>query len=114
MVAVKLLFDSSNSIEMNIKNLPDSLAGIMEIKEIIKFIDKTKKRISELKTGNDRNNEIHKSKILSKKNIEFTFDNKKLKNCNVFIVTVPTPISAKNLPDLRLLKEACKLVGKFL
>ena len=90
------------------------LAISLSSKVKILGFDKNKKRISELKKGNDRNNEIHKSKILSKKNIEFTFDNKKLKNCNVFIVTVPTPISAKNLPDLRLLKEACKLVGKFL
>ena len=41
---VKLLFDSSNSIEINIKNLPDTLNKIIEIKEIIKFIEITKKR----------------------------------------------------------------------
>ena len=42
--AVKLLFHNSNSIEINIKNLPKALTEIKEIKEIIKFIELSKKR----------------------------------------------------------------------
>ena len=41
---VKLMFDRSNSIERNIKNLSDTFTKIKEIKEIIKFIKITKKR----------------------------------------------------------------------
>ena len=42
--SVKLIFDSSNSIEINVKNLSDTFTKIKEIKEIIKFIEITKKR----------------------------------------------------------------------
>ena len=42
--SVKLIFDKSNSIEINIKNLSDTFTKIKEIKEIIKFIEITKKR----------------------------------------------------------------------
>ena len=42
--SVKFIFDSSNSIEINIKNLSDTFTKIIEIKEIIKFIEITKKR----------------------------------------------------------------------
>ena len=42
--AVKLLFNSSNSIEINIKNLAKDLIEITEIKEIIEFIEIIKKR----------------------------------------------------------------------
>ena len=42
--SVKLIFDSSNSIEINVKNLSDTFTKIEEIKEIIKFIEITNKR----------------------------------------------------------------------
>ena len=41
---VKLIFNSSNTIEINIKNLPKTLTEITEIKEIIEFIQITKQR----------------------------------------------------------------------
>ena len=41
-------------------------------------------------------------KDFSKKNF-FTNNYKNIKNCNFFIVCVPTPITLKNIPDLRLL-----------
>ena len=35
-----------------------------------------------------------------------------LKNCNFYIVTVPTPIYPNNKPDLRPLNSACKIIAK--
>ena len=76
--------------------------------------DLNRERVLELSKGKDRNNEVINTKIKSKKNIEFTNSEIKLKNCNIFIVTVPTPVDNKNLPDLTLLKIACKIVGKYI
>ena len=42
-------------------------------------------------------------KIFQKKKISFTDNYKKIKDCNFFIVCVPTPVTFKNIPDLRLL-----------
>ena len=76
--------------------------------------DLNKERILELTKGEDRNGEVLISKIKNPKNIEFSYDKTKLKNCNIFIVTVPTPVDNKNLPDLTLLKKACEIVGKYI
>ena len=46
-------------------------------------------------------------------NLFFTDEEKNLSKCNIFIITVPTPIKFNNLPDLNLLKEACETVGKY-
>ena len=51
-------------------------------------------------------------KDLKTNNNLFT-DEEKLIKCNIFIITVPTPIKFNNLPDLNLLKEACETVGKY-
>ena len=76
--------------------------------------DLNKERILELTKGKDRNSEVLNSEIKNPKNIEFSYDKTKLKNCNIFIVTVPTPVDNKNLPDLTLLKKACEIVGKYI
>ena len=47
------------------------------------------------------------------KNIEFSYKNC-LKDCNFYIICVPTPIDKNNIPDLSLLKNACKVVGKYI
>ena len=47
-----------------------------------------------------------------KKNIKFT-SLKDLQNCNIYIITVPTPIKIKT-PDLSFLKDSSRMVGKSL
>ena len=37
-----------------------------------------------------------------------------MKKANIFIVTIPTPVNKKNLPDLSLLKKATKMIAKNL
>ena len=68
-------------------------------------------RIKNLQKGIDTNNQ-HSKKELKKKHLTFTFDKNLIKDKNVYIITVPTPINKKNLPDLSMLKNASKLVGK--
>ena len=78
--------------------------------KIIGF-DINKNRISQLKKGFDKTNEIDANEIKNIENIIFTSDSSYLTNAEVFIVTVPTPIDKYKEPDLGLIKEACKTIG---
>jgi UDP-N-acetyl-D-galactosamine dehydrogenase len=76
--------------------------------------DINQKRIDELKAGNDftletTSEELHEAKLLS-----FTTDLDDLRDCNCFIVTVPTPIDEHKRPDLTPLIKASESVGKVL
>ncbi len=82
-------------------------------KHVIGF-DKDKERINQLKRGIDRNNEFKKELKIKNKNINFTNKSNLLTECNIFIVTVPTPVTKTNLPDLKLLSNACQTVGKYI
>ena len=68
-------------------------------------------RVKELKKGNDLNKQHTKKEVLQKK-IIYTSDVNLLKNINIFIITVPTPINNSNQPDLTMLEQASELVGK--
>ena len=76
--------------------------------------DIDRQRISELLKGFDKTLEVKKSEIKSAKGVEFTFNEKKLYKCNIFIVTIPTPINKKNKPDLSFIKNATKTISKYL
>lgn len=75
--------------------------------------DINKNRIKELKKNFDENNEISYLKLRNS-NINYSFNPDDLKNCNIFIITVPTPVLKNNQPDLEPLKNSSKLVGKYL
>ena len=76
--------------------------------------DKKKSRISNLKQQNDTNAELKKNDFIKSKYIYFTNQKKYLKNCNVYIIAVPTPLKKNKNPDLSYLKEASKIVGRYL
>ncbi len=73
--------------------------------------DKNKNRINDLNSNLDINKQFNKSKY---KNIKYTNNKSDLSKCNVYIITVPTPIRKSNLPDLSILKNATFMVAKFL
>ena len=75
--------------------------------------DKNKKKIENLKSGVDQNQQYTANKI-KKKNLFFTYDISKIKNSNIYIVCVPTPVTKNNNPNLKYLKEASILIGKSL
>ena len=52
--------------------------------------------------------------LKSLKDIHITGDESGIKNCDFFIITVPTPVDKNNKPDLKPLISASQLVGKFL
>jgi len=74
-------------------------------------IDQT--RIEQLKGGFDRTSEIEEN-ILKKTSLRFTSSVSDLKGKNVFIVTVPTPVTDDNLPDLTPLEKASTTVAQAL
>ena len=71
------------------------------------------KRITQLKNKIDYNSEIKKKDLLAT-NINFTNSLSDLKECNIYIVTVPTPVNSRNKPDLRPITEATKGISKYL
>ena len=75
--------------------------------------DQNKEKIRHLIKGIDSSKIFNKNEILNSR-AHFTNNSKDLKDCNVFIVCVPTPVNKKNLPNLIYLKRASKLVGKYL
>jgi nucleotide sugar dehydrogenase len=80
---------------------------------IVNGYDNNKKRILDLKKGKDVNF-LFKKKELIKSSINFSNSLKELKNCNFYIICVPTPVTKKKIPDLRFLKQSSKQIGKLL
>lgn len=71
-------------------------------------------RIQELKSGVDNTLEVSPEDLRSAKHLEYSSTLEELKSCDVFIVTVPTPIDQANRPDLTPLVKASETVGKVL
>ena len=76
--------------------------------------DLNKKRIIELNDGIDRTNEVEEKDILNSDNLSFTSHPPDIKECNFFIVAVPTPLNKNNQPDFSSLEGACELIGECL
>ena len=76
--------------------------------------DVNRSRITALSSGNDSTLEVDKAALDSATHLSYTTDVDKLKTCNIYIVTVPTPIDIYKRPDLSPLKKASETVGKVL
>ena len=68
-------------------------------------------RIAQLRRGRDVTLEASRAELKEAKRLSFTTDLNKLKSCQVFIVTVPTPIDDYKRPDLTALRRASESVG---
>lgn len=71
-------------------------------------------RIDELRRKHDRTGESSLEEINSSKYLKFSSDKEDLIKCNVFIVTVPTPIDQFKAPDLSPMLKASKMIGEVL
>ena len=73
-------------------------------------------RVEELGRGVDSTLEVGPDRLANAigHGLRFTTDKAQLKNCNVFIVAVPTPVDVNNRPDLTPLLEASSTVGQAL
>lgn len=71
-------------------------------------------RIQELQAGHDSTLEVTSEQLLTAKHLSFTDQLDDLRQCEVFIVTVPTPVDQANRPDMAPLIKASETVGKVL
>lgn len=82
-------------------------------REVIGF-DINKNRIDQLKKKIDPTLEISKKEFTEATYLNFTSNPKDLKDCNIFIITVPTPIDNHKRPDLTALEKSSETVGSVL
>jgi UDP-N-acetyl-D-galactosamine dehydrogenase len=71
-------------------------------------------RIDELKKGFDHTNEASPEQLSSAKQLTFSANINDISTCNIYIVTVPTPIDEFKIPDLNPLRGASTMLGKIL
>jgi UDP-N-acetyl-D-glucosamine/UDP-N-acetyl-D-galactosamine dehydrogenase len=83
--------------------------------EVIGF-DISKWRIDELSAGYDRTLELNETQVKEaiKNGMKFSLNTNDIKDCNIYIVTVPTPIDKNKRPDLTPLIKASETIGKVL
>lgn len=70
-------------------------------------------RVTQLKNGHDVTLEVSDNELASVVNLSYSSNKSDLAECNVYIVTVPTPIDDSNAPDLTPLRKASELLGEF-
>lgn len=71
-------------------------------------------RVAELREGRDSTRECSQEELAEPKRLTYTTALQDIKDCNVYIVTVPTPIDETKRPDLSPLKRASEAVGSVL
>ena len=81
--------------------------------EVVGF-DINPERIKDLSAGNDRTRELSNEELKQAPKLSFSADPASLRSCNIFIVTVPTPVDEHNAPDLTPLEKASETVGAAL
>ena len=71
-------------------------------------------RIAELRAGRDSSLEVEPEELRAAERLTYTDDAGDLADCNLFIITVPTPVNVHKQPDLRFLKSASNTAGVLL
>ena len=92
------------------------LAHAFSAKYKVVGFDISQSRIDELLTGHDRTLELSDKQVKEaiKNGMQFTNNLEEIAGCNIYIVTVPTPIDKHKKPDLALLIKASESIGKVL
>ena len=76
--------------------------------------DLSKERVIELNSSFDSTQELTSTDIERANKLTITSTLGDLISCNVYIVTVPTPILPTKIPDMSFLRNACQSVGTLL
>jgi len=84
-----------------------------KLKYVVGF-DINLSRVEELKGGRDSTLEVDPSSLIDPVNLVFTDEIADLECCNVFIITVPTPVDGNKQPNLGPLEHASRLVGEVI
>jgi UDP-N-acetyl-D-galactosamine dehydrogenase len=88
-------------------------AAFGEKRDIVGF-DINAKRIAELKDGVDFTREVSADELAAASGLSFASTVEEIRDCQIYIVTVPTPIDEYKTPDLTPLVKASESVGKVL
>ncbi|MBF0353796.1 MAG: nucleotide sugar dehydrogenase [Alphaproteobacteria bacterium] len=89
------------------------LAVALARKYLVIGFDIDERRIAELKQGHDRTGEVEQAPLRST-TAHLTAQAKDMAEAEIFIVTVPTPVTPDNLPDLGAVLSACRTVGQVM
>lgn len=84
-----------------------------KIRAVIGF-DVKAERIAELESGRDHTLEVSPAELQAASHLSFSCNPGDLRGCQVFIVTVPTPVDRANRPDMKPLIKASETVGAVL
>lgn len=76
--------------------------------------DIDEQRIAEIQSGIDRNNEIASESFDASSKLSYSHDESSLSECDIYIITAPTPIDTQNQPDLEPVRQATRLVASYL
>ena len=93
------------------------LARLFSTKYPTVGFDMNQKRVDALMEGHDATLEVSDELLqeaISKNGFVCTSDIEKIKNCNFYVVAVPTPVDENNRPDLKPLQGASETVGKVI
>jgi len=113
-----------NKIDINLENIKIGVIGLgyVGLPLAVEFgkrfptlgFDINKKRIEDLLTGHDFTLEVSSDELKESTQLSYSCAPTELASCNVYIVTVPTPIDAHKQPDLTPLVKASAMLGKIL
>jgi UDP-N-acetyl-D-galactosamine dehydrogenase len=84
-----------------------------KIRDVVGF-DINQQRIKELKDGNDSTLETTPQELKDATQLSYTTNIDDIKDCKIYIVTVPTPIDKHKQPDLTPLEKSSAMLGKIL
>ncbi|MFA7230664.1 MAG: nucleotide sugar dehydrogenase [Victivallaceae bacterium] len=76
--------------------------------------DINERRIKALMTGQDSTLETNAEELAAAGKLAYSTDSEKLRGCDIYIITVPTPVDKYNQPDLTPLYKASETVGKVM
>ena len=71
-------------------------------------------RVEELRSGKDSTLEVSAEALTQASYLQFSSELADLKSCQIFIVTVPTPVDTANRPDMTPLVKASETVGRVM
>jgi UDP-N-acetyl-D-galactosamine dehydrogenase len=92
--------------------LPVALAFARKFPGTVGF-DVHREKVDELRRGFDRNREQPED-VLRSTTLTITSELEAMRGCSLFVVAVPTPVDANNVPDLTPVERASETVGKVL
>jgi UDP-N-acetyl-D-glucosamine/UDP-N-acetyl-D-galactosamine dehydrogenase len=90
------------------------LAAEFGKKRVVVGFDINQTRINDLKNGVDATLEITSQELKEATHLSYTSNLEDIKDCTIFIVTVPTPIDKHKRPDLTPLEKSSESVGSIL